>query len=513
MPIGQASQWLFVLNYPVLLPDVKILSCYGIVPKERSALKRRKTKIVATISNLNCSVQFIETLYKAGMNVVRLNTAHMTHEDAMQVIENTRKVSDKIGILLDTKGPEIRTCDAEKPLSVAHGDSIRIKGEAGGVSKDDVIYVSYPHFADDVPTGSSILIDDGCIALKVTDKADGYLTCFVENDGIIYPRKSINIPSVHVKLPALSEKDKGFIGFAADQQLDFIAHSFVRNKEDVLAVQKILDEKNSLIKIIAKIENAQGVDNLRDILEYAYGVMVARGDLAVEIPTERIPLIQKDIVQTCIELRRPVIVATQMLHSMIKSPRPTRAEVSDVANACLDHTDALMLSGETANGKYPEQAVQTMARIAQEVELKRSSFIDVPYSSADKLTDYLAKAAVKSALRLNTRGIVADSLSGKSILALAAYRGDSPIFAQVYDKRVMRMLSLSFGVFPDFIPPGASSRETLVGSICRLIQEHNFDDDDLIIVLAGSFGPEKGASFIEISNAKNFSDQCMLTLK
>jgi len=476
-------------------------------------LKKRKTKIVATISNLNCSVAFIESLYKAGMNVVRLNTAHMTHDDARQVIENTRKVSDKIGILLDTKGPEIRTCDAKEPRSVVSGDTIRIKGEAGGISMDDVICVSYPHFVDDVPVGSSILIDDGCIALKVTDKADGHLICFVENDGVIYPRKSVNIPSVHVKLPALSEKDRGFIAFAADQDIDFIAHSFVRNKEDVLAVQNILDEKKSPIKIIAKIENAKGVDNLREILEHAYGVMVARGDLAVEIPTEKIPLIQKDIVQTCIELRRPVIVATQMLHSMIQSPRPTRAEVSDVANACLDRVDALMLSGETASGKYPEQAVQTMARIAQEVELKRSSFIDIPYSSQDKLTDYLAKAAVKSALRLNTRGIVADSLSGKTILALAAYRGDSPIFAQVYDKKVMRILSLSFGVFPDHIPLGKSPRESVIGSICRLIEDHNFNDDDMIIVLSGSFGPERGASFIEISNARNFSDQCALRQK
>jgi pyruvate kinase len=197
-----------------------------------------------------------------------------------------------------------------------------------------------------------------------------------------------------------------------------------------------------------------------------------------------------------------------MLHSMIKSPRPTRAEVSDVANACLDHTDALMLSGETANGQYPEQAVLTMARIAQEVELKRSSFIDVPYSSQGNLTDYLAKAAVKSSLRLNTRGIVADSLSGKTILALAAYRGDSPIFAQVYDKRVMRILSLSFGVFAEYIPLGDSPRDALTGSICRLIADQNFNDDDMIIVLSGSFGPERGASYVEIGNAENFSEKC-----
>ncbi len=207
------------------------------------------------------------------------------------------------------------------------------------------------------------------------------------------------------------KRTETFIAFAADQDLDFIAHSFVRNKEDVIAVQKILDEKKSPIKIIAKIENAQGVENLKEILEYAYGVMIARGDLAVEIPTERIPLIQKQMVSTCVELRKPVIVATQMLHSMIKSPRPTRAEVSDVANACLDHADALMLSGETANGKYPEVAVRTMAKIAQEVEEREAHLLMCPIQAKTSLQTILPRAAVKSGLRLNTKGIVADSLS------------------------------------------------------------------------------------------------------
>jgi pyruvate kinase len=469
---------------------------------------QRKTKIVATISSLNCSADFIGGLYRAGMNVVRLNTAHMSHEDAQKVVHNTRRVSDKIGILLDTKGPEIRTCDAKKPLGVKHGDYIKIKGAPNEISRDDVICVSHEHFVKDVPMGSSILIDDGYIALAVMEKDAEYLICHVENDGIIQARKSINIPSVHVKLPALSEKDKGFIKFAADNDLDFIAHSFVRNKEDVIAVQDILDGKKSPIKIIAKIENAQGVENLDEILDHAYGIMIARGDLAVEIPTEQIPLIQKQIVKTCIERRRPVIVATQMLHSMIESPRPTRAEVSDVANACLDHTDALMLSGETASGKYPEVAVRTMAKIAEEVEDKRSSFVDVPYSLENKVTAYLAKAAVKAALRLNTKGIVADSLTGASILALAAYRGDNPIYAQVYDNRVMRKLSHSFGVIADYIPMDITTTEPLKKSICRLIDEKHFNDDALIIVLAGSFGAKHGASYIEISTAGTLKEKC-----
>lgn len=421
----------------------------------------KNTKIVATISNLNCSESFIQGLYQAGMDVVRLNTAHMSHADALEVITNTRNVSGKIGLLLDTKGPEIRTCDADEPLAVKFGDMIRIKGAPGERSHDDIICVSHQEFVTDVPVGSSILIDDGHVALAVMAKDHEYLCCSVENDGVIRARKSINIPAVHVKLPALSEKDKAFIRFAADHNLDFIAHSFVRNKEDVLAVQQILDEKQSPIKIIAKIENFEGVANIDEILEYAYGVMIARGDLAVEIPTEQIPLIQKKIIRKCIEKRRPVIVATQMLHSMIDSPRPTRAEVSDVANACLDRADALMLSGETANGKYPELAVRIMTKIIKEVESKHNSYVDVPYSDQHKITAYLAKAAVKAALRLNTKAIVADSLTGKSIRALAAYRGGNPIYAQIYDERVMRQLSLSFGVYADYSAMDVSSNEPL----------------------------------------------------
>ncbi len=468
----------------------------------------RKTKIVATISNLNCSPEFIQGLYDAGMNVVRLNTAHMTHDDALEVINNTRQVSNQIGILLDTKGPEIRTCDCEKPLKVKYGDIIKIKGAPDQISKDDLICVSYEHFVKDVPIGSSILIDDGYIALAVMEKHDDYLSCYVENDGIINARKSINIPSVHVTLPALSEKDKGFIEFAADNKLDFIAHSFVRNENDVIAVQEILDKKRSPIKIIAKIENSEGVENLFEILDYAYGIMIARGDLAVEIPTEQIPLIQKNIIRMCIEKRRPVIVATQMLHSMIESPRPTRAEVSDVANACLDRADALMLSGETANGKYPEIALRTMAKIAREVEDNRSSFIDIPYSTDNKITAYLSKAAVKAALRLNTKGIVADTLTGTSIRSLAAYRGDNPIYAQCYDRKVMRQLSLSYGVLANFINMDITSQEPINQGICKLLNKNCFKDDDLIIVLAGNFGIKQGASYIEISTALSFKQKC-----
>jgi pyruvate kinase len=469
---------------------------------------RKKTKIVATISTLNCSVEFIEHLHKAGMDVVRLNTAHMSHQDALVVINNTRAVSEKIGILLDTKGPEIRTCDAVKELRVKCGDRIRIKGSSGEQSQGDVICVSHDNFVKDVPVGSSVLIDDGDIALAVEAKDEEYLSCIVENDGIIKARKSINIPSVHVKLPALSVKDKTFIRFAAANDLDFIAHSFVRSKDDVIAVQQILDEEKSSMKIISKIENYKGVENLGEILDHSYGVMIARGDLAVEIPTEQIPLIQKKIIHTCIERRRPVIVATQMLHSMIDSPRPTRAEVSEVANACLDHADALMLSGETANGRYPEIAVRIMSKVINEVESKHIPFTNVSYTHQNKITAYLAKAAVKASLRLNTEAIVSDSVSGKSILALSAYRSSNVIYAQIYDRRVMRQLSLSYGVYADYIMMDITHSEPLRKSICRLIDDHKFNDEDLIIILAGRFGIAHGASYIEISTAANLKSKC-----
>jgi pyruvate kinase len=305
-----------------------------------------------------------------------------------------------------------------------------------------------------------------------------------------------------VKLPALSEKDKGFIRFAADNQVDFIAHSFVRHREDVLAVQRILDERKSTIKIIAKIENSGGVENIDEILEVAYGIMIARGDLAVEIPAEKIPLVQKSLVRRCIEKRAPVIVATQMLHSMMTSPRPTRAEVSDVANACLDSTDALMLSGETASGEYPLLAVQTMAKIANEVETNRSTYMDTPYALDNKITGYLAKAAVKASIRLNTEAIVADSITGTTIRAIAAYRGDNPIYAQTYDERVMRELALSFGVHADTIQREEATTIPLRKAIIRLIDQGILKEDTLITVLAGHFGSEHGASYIEISTAK-----------
>lgn len=464
----------------------------------------KKTKIIATISNQLADVPFLTRMHQAGMDVVRLNTAHQAIEDALAVIENVRKVSDQLAIMVDTKGPEIRTTVAVADIPVVTGDTVCVIGDKNGECKPGSICLSYDHFVDELSVGDKILIDDGEIELEVREKEASRLICQVKNDGVIKGRKSINLPSVKIKnLPSLTEKDRTFVAFAADQDVDFIAHSFVRNKEDVLAIQEILDAKGSAIKIIAKIENQEGVDNIDEILDHVYGVMVARGDLAIEIPAEKIPIIQKRLVQKCIERRKPVIIATQMLQSMIKSPRPTRAEVSDVANACLDRTDAIMLSGETAFGKYPLESVQMMTRIAKEVESSLSTFTDSPYETEKNITSYLAKAAVKASLRLSTSGLVADSISGKTILNLVAYRGENPIYAQCYSKRVMRELALSYGVYASFMPTDITSHEFLHTALTRLLADKLVDEDSLLTVLAGNFGAAFGASYVEISTVRN----------
>ncbi len=324
----------------------------------------KRTKIVATISDKRCDVGFLKDLYEAGMNVVRLNTAHQTLDEAMKVVNNVRAVSKKIALLIDTKGPEVRTSGIEEPVRVERGEVVYMSGDAG-VKGGKMIHVSYSNFVRDVQVGAKVLIDDGDVEFIVKDKTEEYLVLVASNPGEIKNKKSINVPGVNMHLESLSDKDRTFIEFAVKNKLDFIAHSFVRNKEDVFQIQRILDEHNSKIKIIAKIENQEGVDHIDEILDHVYGVMVARGDLAIEIDAEKIPRIQRMIVNKCIESKKPVIIATQMLHTMIDHPRPTRAEVSDIANAVYSGTDAIMLSGETAYGDYPLEAVKVMTKVAE----------------------------------------------------------------------------------------------------------------------------------------------------
>lgn len=471
-------------------------------------MNRKRTKIVATISDKNCEPDFIGKLYEAGMNVVRINSAHLDLEGAQRIIDNVRKVSDKIAILLDTKGPEIRTTICNTPIPVTKGSRFILTGDPDKKSDGDRIFVSLKSFAADVPVGSKIMIDDGEIELKVAKKDGNSLVCKACNDGTIGSRKSVNIPGVKIDLPSVSEKDKTFLELAAKNNIEFIAHSFVRSRQDVLDVRAVLDRYKSDIKIIAKIENQEGVENLADILDVVYGIMVARGDLAIEIPYEKIPTIQRMIISRCIYCRKPVIVATQMLHSMITNPRPTRAEVSDIASAIYSQTDAIMLSGETASGKYPVEAVMTMTKVALEVENNKEKFLETPYLNVTgEISAYLAKVAVKTSLRISAKAIIADTTGGRTIRDMASFRGFNPVLAQCYSERTMRELALSYGVFPSFQEKRKSIDEFIHISLRNLTKAHDLKADDLIVVLAGNFSGGSGFSFIEVGTVQYLKDR------
>ena len=464
---------------------------------------RKKTKIVATISDRRCDVPFLTALYHAGMDVVRINTAHQDIEGSLEVIRNVREVSDHLALMIDTKGPEVRITPVAEAITLTKGDLVTFRGDPEKESTREGVYVSYRGFVDEVPVHSHLLIDDGYLDLQVREKKGDALICEALNDGRIEGRKSVNVPKVNFNLPSLNEKDRRYVRFAIEQEVDFIAHSFVRDKKDVLAIQALLDERKSPIRIIAKIENQEGVDHIDEILDHVYGVMVARGDLAIEIPYERIPGIQKMLINKCIARRKPVIIATQMLHSMIKNPRPTRAEVSDIANAIYGKTDAIMLSGETAGGQYPLEAVQTMARVAAEVEKSRSDIHETPsVVLTNERSAFLTKTAVEAALKLNARAIIADTSSGNSIRNMAGFRGRKPIFAHCYDWDVVRQLSLSFGVFAEYIGKTKDSRHFVHRALMSHLKSGTLREEDLVVVIAGNFGDRFGASFIEISPVK-----------
>ena len=469
---------------------------------------KKRTKIVATISDKNCEPGFIRELYNAGMDVVRINSAHLNIEGALKIIRNTREISDKIAILVDTKGPEIRTTACEAPVKVEKGDTFLITGDPERISSDKELFVSLRTFASEVPPGSMVMIDDGDVEMKALKKDGDSLLCKALNDGIIGSRKSVNVPGVKIHLPSLTDKDRAFIKMAAENDVDFIAHSFVRSRQDVLDVQAEIDKHKSEIKIIAKIENEEGVENITEILEEVYGIMVARGDLAIEIPYEKIPPIQKMIISRCIYCRKPVIVATQMLHSMITNPRPTRAEVSDIASAIYSQTDAIMLSGETANGKYPVEAVKTMARVALEVERNKEKYLDTPYLNiTGEVSSYLAKVAVETSLRINAKGIIADTSKGRTIRDMASIRGFNLILAQCYSTRTMRELALSYGVYASYQQRRDSVDEFIHIALKNLTKAHDLKGDDLVVVLAGNFSGSSGFSFIEIGTVHYLKDR------
>jgi pyruvate kinase len=463
----------------------------------------KQTKIVATISDQLCDVEFLANLFHEGMNVVRMNSAHLNREGFDKIIDNTRAVSNRIGILMDTKGPEVRTTVCKEAISFQTGNRIQIKGDINGTTSASCIYVTYKNFVHEIRPGAIILIDDGELELKVIEKNADYLTVEVLNDAVLGNRKSVNVPGVRINLPSLTEKDRTNILYAIEKEIDFIAHSFVRNKQDILDIQQILDEHNSPIKIIAKIENQEGVDNIDEILEVAYGIMVARGDLGIEVAQEKLPGLQRILIRKCVAAKKPVIVATQMLHSMINNPRPTRAEVTDVANAIYYRTDALMLSGETAYGKFPVEAVRTMTSIAREAEKTKLSENDirVPITNDDlDVTSFLSKQAVKTSAKLHVKAIVTDSYTGRTARNLAAFRGKATVFAICYKERTTRELALSYGVWAEFQEETHDPKEYFLEALNKLMRKQMIGTKDMVAYLSGSFGEGGGTSFLEINN-------------
>lgn len=455
----------------------------------------RKTKIVCTIGPASESVEKLVQLIEAGMNVARLNFSHGDHEEHAARIRNIREAAEKTGkkvaILLDTKGPEIRTNNMENgSMELTAGNEVTISMQEV-LGTPEKFSITYEGLLYDVQAGSRILLDDGLIGLEVLkiDEAKKEIHTKILNSGTLKNKKGVNVPGVSVKLPGITEKDEKDILFGIEQGIDFIAASFVRRASDVLEVRELLQQNGAdYIQIIPKIENQEGVDRLDEILEVADGLMVARGDLGVEIPAEEVPLVQKDMIKKCNNAGKPVITATQMLDSMQRNPRPTRAEASDVANAIFDGTDAIMLSGETAAGTYPVEAVQTMHNIASRAEtalnyrdiLTRNSKVD-----RHNVTDAIGESVAHTALNLNAGAIITPTESGHTARMISKYRPKAPIIAVTSNEGVSRRLALVWGVYPQMGPKAETTDDMLQTAIDQSLESGIVSHGDLVVITAG----------------------------
>ncbi|MBY0146598.1 pyruvate kinase [Neobacillus niacini] len=455
----------------------------------------RKTKIVCTIGPASESVEKLTQLIEAGMNVARLNFSHGDFEEHGQRIQNIREASKLTGktvaILLDTKGPEIRTNNmVNGAIELTSGDNITISMTEVEGTKEK-FSITYPGLIDDVHVGSKILLDDGLIGLEVLniDKEQNEILTKIHNSGTLKNKKGVNVPGVSVKLPGITEKDTNDIIFGIEQGVDFIAASFVRRASDVLEIRQLLEEKQAThIHIIPKIENQEGVDNIDEILEVSDGLMVARGDLGVEIPAEEVPLVQKMLIKKCNTQGKPVITATQMLDSMQRNPRPTRAEASDVANAIFDGTDAIMLSGETAAGIYPVEAVQTMHNIASRAEqaLDHKEILSARSKDSEhNLTDAIGQSVAHTALNLDVNAIITPTESGHTARMISKYRTKAPIVAVTANDHVCRRLSLVWGVHPQLGRICSSTDEMLDSAVEDSVNSGLVKHGDLVVITAG----------------------------
>ena len=463
----------------------------------------KKTKIVCTIGPASESVETLVKLINAGMNVARLNFSHGDFEEHGARIVNIREASKITGkmcaILLDTKGPEIRTNNMKDGIvSLIAGETVRISMTEVEGTKDK-FSITYPELINDVVVGNHILLDDGLIDLEVTeiDRENNEIVTLIKNTGILKNKKGVNLPGIKTNFPGITQKDTEDIIFGIENDVDFIAASFVRRASDVLAITEILEKHNAThIQIIPKIENQEGLDNIDEILKVSQGLMVARGDLGVEIPTEEVPIAQKMLIKKCNALGKPVITATQMLDSMQRNPRPTRAEAGDVANAIFDGTDAVMLSGETAAGDYPVEAVTTMATIAirtEEAIVGQDAFALKAYSNTD-MAEAIGQSVGHTARNLNIQTIVAATESGHTARMISKYRPKSHIVAVTFSERQRRGLALSWGVYP-FVTEKPDSTDEMMELAAKVAKEEKFaKEGDLIIITAGVPVGERGTT-------------------
>nr|WP_106780386.1 pyruvate kinase [Lysinibacillus timonensis] len=455
----------------------------------------RKTKIVCTIGPASESPEVLEELILSGMNVARLNFSHGNHDEHAVRIATIRDVAAKlnktIGILLDTKGPEIRTHNMKNgELHLVSGQVIDISMEEVE-GNESVFSVTYNQLIEDVNQNDRILLDDGLIELRVLakDLEKGLIHTIVENAGVLKNKKGVNVPGVSVKLPGITEKDAQDILFGIEQGVDFIAASFVRTAKDVLEIRELLEQNGgSHIQIIPKIENQEGVDNIDEIIEVSDGLMVARGDLGVEIPAEEVPLVQKSLIKKCNQVGKPVITATQMLDSMQRNPRPTRAEASDVANAIFDGTDAIMLSGETAAGLYPIESVKTMNNIAESTENSLDYRSIVSTRSREKgttMTEALSQAVSYTSINLGVKAVLAPTASGTTAKMIAKYRPGVPIIAITNEVTTAQKLTLVWGVTPIVTPRVTTTDEILEMSVDESLKHQYVNHGDVVVITAG----------------------------
>lgn len=453
----------------------------------------RKTKIICTLGPSTDDDNVLKQLILSGMDVARFNFSHGSHEEHLGRLNKIEKFRKELGCpvatLLDTKGPEIRlgTFKEHKKVELQEGQTFTLTSR--DVEGDNTqASISYSNLIYDIEEGTTILIDDGLVEMTAIKITDTDITCIVKNGGIISDKKGVNVPGVHLSMPYISDKDRQDILFGIQHNFDFIAASFVRNAQDILEIRKILNKHNSHTKIIAKIENSNGIDNIDEIIEVSDGIMIARGDMGVEIPYEEVPVLQKMIIKKVYSSGKPVITATQMLDSMIKNPRPTRAETTDVANAIYDGTSAIMLSGETAAGAHPVEALKTMVRIAirteADIDYKKRFRMHEVCKSPD-ITDAISRATVTTAHDLDARMIITVTTSGKTARMISRYRPACPIIGCTTDPTVYRQLSLAWGVTPLLIAVEHDTFELFDHAIEAVEKAGYINNGELAVLTAG----------------------------